>query len=252
MPDLNHAHGSQYFPYWYRYPGLRLIIATLAFSFSANLYAEVPLPILSGSSGWEASLDNSTWIPAYGSYPNPISRPVVITDNPDPARPTLMWYWGDGEYTGIPDGQHGPSTVYFRYKFFLGEDYELLLRSGERFGAFMAADDYMDVSVNGESLGWYDLGVSQLPNGQPDVTFKYFHHFLNPGENIITIIAQDTRSHYEWVFFDAQHIGSGDRVSFQSVTEPASLALIVAGLGLIRTLRYRRCTSLRASPNSRS
>lgn len=244
--------------HWYRCQQLHLIIAVSVFSFSANAYAHLSLPILSGSSGWEASLDNSTWIPAFGSYPNPITTPVVTTDNDvvgDEFRATLMWYWGEGDYAGTPDGKSGPNTVYFRFSF----DLEML--TGGPAMAWVAADDWMRLTVNGYTVGTYTLDDHKLPNGQPDPILMEFTEFLNTvdmgngefflgdgsGQNFITIEAHDGGAvakdrYYEWIFFDAQHIGPGESVSFQSVPEPASLALAVAGLGAIGAIRYRRRT----------
>ena len=212
----------------------------------------ITLPIVSGASGWEASIDGTHWIPAYGGYNStvPVGTPGYDLSSPPVATP--MRYWGDSGYVGIPDGTTGPLTAYFRYSFSLDIDEARLLHDPLP-RAWIAADDWMKLSVNGHEMATYTLDehyhAGDPPRFQPDLVDLPFLNTLNRGDgsfylgdgtglNIITIEAHDgdkTGTYErigEMVFFDAQHV--------QAVPEPSWWPLLLAGLSVLGMTQSRR------------
>ena len=144
---------------------LSYIIITVSLLLFAQISsAHTSLPILSGSSDWEATLYGSPWTPVQGSYPNPFSAPVVTTSDPNDNgdRASLMWYKG----SGIPDGRSGPDTVFFRYTLPYLLDEQTVQSTCCAWASF-AADDWARLIVNGQYVATYSLDQHLLPNGQP-------------------------------------------------------------------------------------
>lgn len=217
---------------------------------NAPAYAHRNLDIVSGATGngsdlgWEASLDETNWFPISAPYPNPITAPNLNLNGvsiPDAgsSNAKLMWYLPPG---GTADGMSGPTKVFFRYVFDLNS---ATLLGGGITNAWIAADDWMSVKVNGNEVGTYLLDDHKLPNGQPEPILINFTEFLNDileGDptslNTILIEAHDggvspfDRA-FEWVFFDAQAnplLGQGPTfVTPSAVPEPTALALLIAG-----------------------
>ena len=166
----------------------------------AAMAASQRTDLLSGAgradgSGWQASPNGvDGWIPAYGPYPNPVTMPNPHI-NPEGVHANLMWYWPG---PGLPAPGSPPTTAYFRY--------QLNLEPGllPQIVALVAADDQMTLTVNGVTIGSYEL-AAHMPNGQPEAVVMDLTPGLQPGANLIEIRATDTGS-YHWVFFDSYNI----------------------------------------------
>jgi hypothetical protein len=220
------------------------IIYTVAImTCTASASAHRVLDIVSGSgnadgSGWQASTDGINWIPAYAPYPNPITTPNPNLNGgiiPDigTTNAQLMWYAAPNT---TPDGMSGPDTVYFKYEFDLQTS---TFAGGGQTYAWVAADDWMKLKVNGHEVGTYLLDDHKDSRGQPIPVAMNFDQYLNDilagdptDHNIIEIEAHDggvnaVNRVYEWVFFDAQ-INPISQPVF--LTEPAPVMLLMIGL----------------------
>lgn len=238
-------------------PGLLLLFS--ANSSHAVFYPPTMLPVISGSSGWEASIDRITWTPARGSYPNP----AVPVRGSIPMPESLMWYEGAGN----TDGRSGPDSVYFRYTL------PYILESDELVGpdhiypwtarTWVAADDWMHLTVNGHSVVTYALDEHKLSNGRPIPLLVQLTPFLNThgktwdgkaplgdgtGINTFVIEAHDggalpyDRGH-EFVFFDAQHTEDYlYQISF--IPEPKTYTMLLGGFTLVVLMARRRLRPL--------
>lgn len=175
------------------------------------------LEIWSGA-GWQSSSDMVNWFPAYSPYPNPITAPDYST-----TRGQLMWHWPNAS---APDGASGDSHVWFRYIFDL-------LDSGDysSYRAWIAADDWMQVKVNGVPVGTYDL-VRNMRGNQAVPKLIAFDVKAN-GPNEILIEARDKQV-YEWVFFDAdvdpRQIPPLLGPNAVSIPEPSAFGLVAVAL----------------------
>ena len=145
--------------------GLRQLCAALVLGCAAiTASAHAVIDIYSGryatassSLGWEASTDQIHWQPAYTPYPNPITMPDPLL-----TKGSLMWAT-DGVTRA--NGKNGPDHVWFRFSFQLSD---VLHTDGlTSFNADIAADDWMQVSVNGAVAGNYLLDENKGSNGQP-------------------------------------------------------------------------------------
>ena len=208
----------------------------------------ISLPLVSGGFSWEASVDGENWLPAYPEYPNNVTTPY-----PETTDGVFMWYW-DAE-DGFPTGRNGENTVYFRSTFMISDLH------GYDAGAWIAADDWMEMSVNGESVATYLL-TDEWVDGQPVPSFVDFTSYLNTryqgdltGYNTITIQAHDGslaayNRGYEWVFFDAYNVNSVPVLDSPSglnhptaVPEPAVGGMLLGGMvGLCLTYDKKRLT----------
>ncbi|MCB1949414.1 MAG: hypothetical protein H6940_12230 [Burkholderiales bacterium] len=217
-------------------------IATIV-TFAVSASAHRILDIVSGAgnadgSGWQVSTDQISWIPAFAPYPNSITQPNPnLNGTPIPDGGTtnaqLMWFAGPGTN---PDGMSGPDTVYFRYEFDLAAK---TLMGGGVTGAWVAADDWMRLTVNGFEVGTYLLDDHMDDRGQPMPVFMDFTQYLNDilagsptDHNIIEIEAHDGgltafNRAYEWAFFDAQFIPTSQP---KFLSEPAPALLVIIGL----------------------
>lgn len=216
-------------------------VAVMTCTMSANAHRVLDIVSESGNadgSGWQASADKLNWTPAYAPYSNPITTPDPnLNGGPIPDVGTtnaqLMWYAAPNT---IPDGASGPDTVYFKYEFDLQTS---TILGGGITGAWVAADDWMKLTVNGHEVGTYLLTDHQDDRGQPIPVFMAFDQYLNDilagdptDHNIIEIEAHDGGVNaynrlYEWAFFDAQ-INPISQPRF--LTEPAPVMLLVIGL----------------------
>jgi len=231
------------------------LVMAVFFTCMASANAHRVLDIVSGpgsadGSGWQVSKDRINWTPAFAPYPNPITRPNPnLNGGPFPDEGTtnaqLMWYV---EPNTVPDGKSGPNTVYLRYEFDLGLS---TLLGGGVTGAWVAADDWMRLTVNGSEVGTYLLDEHMDDRGQPIPVFMDFTQYLNdilagsPTDyNLIEIEAHDGGATafnraYEWAFFDAQYIPTSQP---KFLPEPAPVLLLVIGLIYFCFSRYRgRC-----------
>lgn len=253
----------------------QIVFLASVLAFCANSYAHEALNIISGGQ-WEASLNGiDGWIPAFAPYPNSFTVP-----NPNPSgtanginepapgttNAQLMWYWGAGAYTGVPTGRDGPTHAYFRYIFDFastsipacpqpGPVGAPIVPCGSPIGAWVAADDWMQLTVNGTVVGSPYILDDHMVNGQPQPVGMDFGSLLVQGTNTILIEAKDGCFSascgntgegdrlFEYVFFDAQLTGGTPRPSFVSpaaaAPEPVSLALFIGGLGAMVITRRR-------------
>lgn len=210
-------------------------------------YAEyISLPLVSGGFSWEASIDGENWLPAYPEYPNGVTVPY-----PETTDGVFMWYWDPAD--GFPTGGNGANTAYFRTTFMITDLH------GDDVGAWIAADDWMELSVNGESVATYLL-TDEWVNGQPVPNFVDFTSYLNTryqgdltGYNTITIQAHDgslTATYnrgYEWVFFDAYNVNSMPVLSspsglndYAAVPEPTVGGMLLVGFLFVAGLAGKR------------
>lgn len=214
----------------------------------------ISLPLISSGFSWEASTDRINWIPAYPEYPNNLTIPYPATTDAE-----FMWYWNSANLK--PTGLNGPNTVYFRSMFMLNDLH------GMDAGAWIAVDDWMNLSVNGTSVATYQLELNFNNVQQPIPAFVDFTDLLNTryqgdltGYNTITIEAHDGgpvayERAYEWLFFDAHNVnstpilgspsgmhdnGSGNgngTTNPANVPEPGALLLLLSGLPALVIMR---------------
>lgn len=251
---------------------LQMALLVGALALTVNTYAHGTLDIVSGKD-WKASTSNAndsngrswtdvdyvegpSWTQAFSPYPNGFAIPRP-NQNGSPTHPDqgttnaqLMWY-SDKE---SPTGWNGPTTAYFRYSFDFNER---VLGPGAPFLAWVGADDWMTLYVNGskvtldDSNATYILEKHQDPlTNLPDFVLVDFDNLLNKsGQNVLAIEAHDGdypnsgEREYEWVFFDAQL----DTPEFnfntplmQVIPEPQIYAMLLAGLALVGWLVKRR------------
>jgi hypothetical protein len=227
---------------------LFLILTTiLPLSVSAEY---ISLPLVSGGFSWQASTDGENWIPAYPEYPNGLTIPY-----PSTTEGVFMWYWDPAD--GFPSGTNGPNTVYFQSTFMITDLHD------KSVGAWVAVDDWMELSVNGTSVATYQLELNFDEHNQPILLFVDFTEYINTryqgdltGYNTITIEAHDggpdafSRSH-EWLFFDAFNVNStpilnrpSDIDVVANVPEPDIFKLLGIGLVIliIKTVRFTTTT----------
>ena len=201
--------------------------------------------------GWETSLTgNSNWVPVLSPYPNLFTSVVVTGLDGNPIAPieprgSLMWH---PDVNGL-----APSEAYFRLTF----KPNLVLPL--RFAAWLAADDWMSLSINSVEVTTYLLDDHQDPATlQPIPQYVDLSNYIprlfdgrgNPlglGETTILIHARDGGASgafergEQWVFFDAYNVFP-NTVAFAAPThlpEPESLALVVSGLCLAFGARLR-------------
>ena len=207
-----------------------LLILTVIFSNTIARPAHaapIDLNIISGTSwlssdtlqaGWETiGFDDSSWVSARAPYPNPTSETTLIPGT----SAKFMWY----DPAGMSDGTTGPNEAFFRYSFdmMLGADSIPLLAQ-----ALVNADDDYEFYVNG------NLVAENKDGGNAEVVdFVDFTSSLVNGKNLLAIHAVDggwgnPRDRiYERVLFDGN-------ISTVSVSEPATLLLLLPGLLLSR------------------
>lgn len=205
----------------------------------------VPLPVVSGPDWIVAAPELSpggglTFLRAYAPYPNPVSVP-----NPATTSGQLMWYWGEPPYSGIPTGSNGPNQVVFVLQFNLPTAPD----PGDQYGAWVAADDFVNVELNEVGVGNYSLDQHKLPNNLPEPIFLDLTNYLRAGENTFILRACDGSltscfdRAYEWAFFDAEH-GPNAKPSFSPVPEPATVALLAFGALALHARRFVRKLAL--------
>jgi len=221
----------------------------IAVTVPEGVHAEyLPLPLVSSGFVWEASVDGVNWIPAYPEYPNNVTVPY-----PSTTEGVLMWYWDIAN--GNPTGTNGPNVAYFRAEFMLTDLHD------DSAGAWIAADDWMELSVNGTSVATYYLSDHQAGSDrQPVPEFVDFTDQLNTryqgdlsGFNTITIEAHDGGENaynrvYEWLFFDALNVSSTPVLGSLSgsngsnshpVPEPSTFMLVAVGLVAVWGIKRR-------------
>jgi hypothetical protein len=210
--------------------------------------AFVPLNVVSGTA-WLASCQggdpgtegscSSTAIPAYAPYPNEITRLDPSTTNAE-----LMWYWDltdPGNPTPLPTGANGPhGPIDFSTSFNLAS----APNPGDLYGAWIAADDFMSLNVNGSLAGSYVLDQHKDAQDQPVPVFVDFTFLLHAGTNDISILACDgvpgschDRA-FEWAFIDAER-GPEQAPAFVAIPEPSTVRLLGA-IALITMVLRRR------------
>jgi hypothetical protein len=227
------------------------IASGIAVGTEANA-AFVPLSIVSDSS-WSAECFGSgpregscsdSPIAAYAPYPNPVDHPDPATTNGQ-----YMWYWDPSDPTNptsLPtgaNGSHGP--IHFTHT-----TANLSSISGT-YGAWLAADDFEELFVNGTSVGTYSLDAHKDPvTGFPVPVFVDFTSELHTGVNALELRACDGISlsncfdrGFEAAFFDAEH-GPTQQPVFISgpapIPEPSSLSLLsIAALATLTLIRKR-------------
>jgi hypothetical protein len=186
---------------------------------------------------WEASVDGTNWTQAYAPYPNDITTPRDTLAS-------LMWYWNDAT---APTGTDGPNAAQFRIQ-------SNNFNAPAPTGAWIAADDWMELFVNGHLVASYAL-AEHTSMGQPVPVYVDFSAYVNdvgdngdPPLNTFEIRAHDgtrdsaTDRRNEWVFFDPNTLTSPptrDPASFFIPTAP-TWALLLAGLMALRQVRARR------------
>lgn len=269
MESSPSAGGRVLGPWGGRRALIRLATAVGLAVFVSASTAHAVLDLLSGA-GWEASVDEQTWRPAYAPYPNPRTQPIRPSSfpiEPGASNANLMWFW-DG--AGQPDGSSGPDHAWFRTHF----NHSNVLQYGSGFGAWIAADDWMQLRVNGQLMtyknpdgsvkDYYALVEHQDPlTGQPvpvKVSIESALNWINIGivggpdewilgDNLIEIEARDNAAFpgdFEWVFFDAQTPAFANATPPRfAAPEPPSmvtvaLAMIAATLGSRRAANRRR------------
>jgi hypothetical protein len=229
---------------------LQILIASALMPSAADVYGHpLPLGFTSASSGWEASIDDVNWIPAYHGYPNPYTKPVLVDPmgniSAENLEPAMIWYWNESY---PPNGQSGPDTVYFRYQFDIAVDPSGL------YGIWVAADDWMQVKLNGNLLGNYylDSFKDQTTNQPVPELLEVLPSGLLNGLNTIEIEAHDGGPlsydrFFEWAYIDSVHnqsyvpfIEFVSPTSPNSIPEPASFALIVVGLSGLAGIRHHQ------------
>ena len=185
-----------------------------------------------GGSDWTLpGFDDGGWIPAYSPYPP--GRDDEGNFIPGTSA-RWMWYWNEPT---PPTGDAGPLEAWFRYEFTLAAGDVPAQGHG-----LIVADDYFALYMNGHFVG----------EGHLDTRFGAFSvnfgQWLVPGDNVLAIYA-----------FDGFHTGPADRggelVLFDGtiapVPEPATLALVGAGVVALASLRRRAVVTAR-SPRPRS
>lgn len=206
--------------------------------------ASVDMPEVNVPGNWQASLDGVTWYSSavYSGYPNPITAPVGHSGEAVP--PSLMWFWGEEGYTGMPNGMDGPSHVYFRMSFMPVVAWPARL--------WVAADDEMQIWINNQLIpilidpatgtygDTYILSNNQDAKGQPIArqTADFSALVMAGGPLTIEIEAWDTGA-YEWLFVDGYRHDLSPLGFATPVSEPPTALLGVAGLAALLGLRRR-------------
>lgn len=222
-------------------PRTRVRMAVCALALMAAGAALANGRVYSSGPKWEASTDGQNWIPAYAPYPNDFTVPVDTLGQ-------LMWYW---DRAGTPSGSDGENSARFR----ISRLKVAPLSQINNDGAWIAADDWMELFVNGHSAATYLLDQHQRADGQPMPMWVNFAQWLNRGDqddNVFEIHAHDGFAPtgasdgaqdrvFEWVFFDMFSEPTRDPASFfAAVPTPSVPALLVAALVAAGLARARR------------
>lgn len=199
-------------------------------------------PFASGDRAWEARKGGSPWIPAFAPYPNPITKPPSLS----PAE--LMWLW---DKTDTPTGANGPNEATFRVTLDLAGSFLSHYSFALPVGAWVAADDWLELVINGKSKGTYLLDDHKRSDGQPEPIFipfdtsDWLYDASDPTKRIrneILINARDgdgTTAYdrqFEWVYFESRGGTAGDTPLFEA-PEPAALSILALACLALAALR---------------
>lgn len=244
---------------------IQLALVTLACSAAAAVASPYPTPAFTSLGAWETSLNGvDNWVPAV-AVSNPYTVPVAVRNAPGGSGVVLERTGPLGQFMWHPDvAGVRPVEVWFRLNF----TYDQL--GSDSIGAWFAADDYAQMTLNGVPLITFLLDSSMDAYGQPIPGFVDVGRSTglktksDPwgdgiGFNTMMIHAQDgdASSAYNrglaWVLVDGDNIGqmfngqvfspylrSFAMVSPGSLPEPSGAVLVLAALmamGLARRLR---------------